>query len=48
MNVEDASKWVNKTKPEIVIPMHYEVKKKEDLAMFERMVDKGIRVIILE
>jgi len=48
MNVADASILVNEIKPEIVIPMHYKVEKKEDLVMFKKLVEKGIQVIVLE
>ncbi|WP_158594596.1 MBL fold metallo-hydrolase [Ulvibacterium marinum] len=48
MNIDEASKIVNKIKPKLVIPMHYELKNKADLTKFKSLVDKDITVSILE
>ncbi len=48
MNIDEASKIVNKVRPKLVIPMHYELKNKADLTKFKSLVDKGITVTILE
>lgn len=48
MNIDEASRIVNKIRPKLVIPMHYELKNKADLAKFNSLVDKNIKVAILE
>ena len=47
MNVEDAAKIINRIEPEIAVPMHYEVKKQEDLKKFESLVKKEVKVELL-
>lgn len=47
MNIEDAAKMVNEIGPEVVVPMHYEVKKQEDLMNFKSLVEKKVKVEIL-
>ncbi len=48
MNIDQASKIINKIRPRLVIPMHYEFKHKADLTKFKSLVDKDITVAILE
>lgn len=48
MNIDEASKIVNRIRPKLVIPMHYELKNKADLTKFKSLVDKDITVTILE
>ena len=48
MNEEEAAKIVNKIRPKIVIPMHYEIKKQELVNRFEALVDENINIIKLE
>ncbi len=48
MNIDEASKMVNKIKPKQVIPMHYELKNKADLTKFKSLVDQDITVTIFE
>jgi L-ascorbate metabolism protein UlaG (beta-lactamase superfamily) len=48
MNVEDASKLINQIKPEYAVPMHYDVKERDELARFKNLVDKKIEVKVLE
>lgn len=45
MNGEDAAKIINKTKPQKVIPMHYEINDTLGLQKFIDLVDKKIDVI---
>ncbi len=50
MNAEEAAKAANTIKPKIAIPMHYGsiVGSKEDAKKFKELVDKDIKVEILE
>jgi L-ascorbate metabolism protein UlaG (beta-lactamase superfamily) len=48
MNVEDASRIINEIRPDIAVPMHYEVDKKEDLMKFKVLVEKEIKVKVIE
>ena len=48
MNVEDASKLINQIKPGYAVPMHYDVKERNELAGFRNLVDKTIDVKVLE
>jgi L-ascorbate metabolism protein UlaG (beta-lactamase superfamily) len=48
MNEEEAASMVNAIKPEKVIPMHYEIKNREELKRFESLVDPKIKVEELE
>ena len=48
MDEEEAAKIVNEIRPGIVIPMHYEIKNRQELERFETLVDENIRVIKLE
>ncbi|GAA4274383.1 MBL fold metallo-hydrolase [Aquimarina gracilis] len=48
MNTEEAAEIINKIKPEIVIPMHYEIKNHEELNRFETLINKKTRVIKLD
>ena len=49
MDYKEASKLVNKIKPELVIPTHYGsiVGSKDDGLRFKELVDKNIKVEIL-
>jgi len=48
MDVKDASRMVNRLKPAYVVPMHYEMNKRNDLEQFVKSIDKNIQVRILE
>lgn len=48
MNEAEAAMIVNKIKPKKVVPMHYEIKDREDLEKFKLLVDKTIQIIELE
>ncbi len=48
MSFEDAAKMVNTIKPQTVIPFHYNQNNIDRFIEFEKMVDKGIEVILLE
>jgi len=48
MNMEEAAKMVNKIKPDIVIPMHYELTSENDVNRFQSMIEKGIRMVPME
>lgn len=48
MNVEEAAKMINKIKPKKVVPMHYELKRSEDLDTLKNLVEPGIAIVILE
>lgn len=47
MNEEEAAKIVNKIRPKVTIPMHYELKNVEELNRFETLVNKRTKVIKL-
>ncbi|WP_340067282.1 MBL fold metallo-hydrolase [Ascidiimonas aurantiaca] len=47
MNEEEAAKIVNKIRPKVTIPMHYEIKNVEELNRFETLVNKRTKVIKL-
>ncbi|WP_299116445.1 MBL fold metallo-hydrolase [uncultured Winogradskyella sp.] len=47
MNAEEAATIVNRIKPKIAIPMHYEIKNHEELNRFEILVNNTTRVIKL-
>ncbi|PRX57686.1 MBL fold metallo-hydrolase [Flagellimonas meridianipacifica] len=44
MNVEEAAEIVNRIKPKIAIPMHYELNDSNDLKKFGELVEDGIAV----
>jgi|WetSurSiteA1Bulk_404760.scaffolds.fasta_scaffold00770_6 L-ascorbate metabolism protein UlaG (beta-lactamase superfamily) len=48
MNVEDASKLINQMKPEYAVPMHYDMKERNELTRFTNLVDKTIKIKVLE
>ena len=48
MDEEEAARIVNEIKPNIVIPMHYEIKNREKLNRFETLVNRKTKVIKLE
>jgi len=48
MNVEDASDFINQKRPDYVVPMHYDMKERNDLEKFRSLVDKKIQVKVLE
>ncbi|WP_298759506.1 MBL fold metallo-hydrolase [uncultured Psychroserpens sp.] len=48
MNEEEAALIVNKIKPEKVIPIHYEIKNREELNRFKSLINNVTEVIILE
>ena len=48
MNVEDAARLVNQLKPEICFPMHYEIKERSNVDRFISLIDKSIKVRVLE
>ena len=48
LNEEEAAMIVNQIKPEIAVPMHYEIKNRENLLKFRSLVDVAIQVIELE
>ncbi|GAA4275582.1 MBL fold metallo-hydrolase [Aquimarina mytili] len=47
MNEGEAAKIINKIGPEIVIPMHYEIKNSEELNRFETLINSTTKVIKL-
>ncbi|WP_340066823.1 MBL fold metallo-hydrolase [Ascidiimonas aurantiaca] len=48
MNMEEAAKMVNKIKPDIVIPMHYELKNENYASRFQSMIEKGIKSVPMQ
>lgn len=48
MNEEEAAKIVNKIRPKVTIPMHYEIKNVEELNRFENLVSKTSKVFRLK
>lgn len=48
MNDDEAAKVINKIRPKITIPMHYEIKHRKILTRFKQLVNKETRVIILD
>ena len=48
MDEEEAAKIVNEIAPKIAIPMHYEIKNREELNRFEALVNQETSVIKLE
>lgn len=48
MNIEEAAKMVNEIKPDLVIPMHYELKRPEDILKFQSLVEGEIEVKPME
>ena len=47
MNEEEAAKMINKIRPKITIPMHYEIKNAEELNRFETLVNSTTKIIKL-
>lgn len=47
MNEEQAAEIVNRIKPKIAIPMHYEIKNVEELDRFKTLVNSTTKAIIL-
>ncbi len=48
MNGEEAAKIINEIRPGIVIPMHYEIKNRNELKRFETLVNRKIKVVKLD
>jgi L-ascorbate metabolism protein UlaG (beta-lactamase superfamily) len=48
MNVDDAARLINQMKPKFVVPMHYDMKKRNDLERFKILIDKSVEVKVLE
>ncbi len=48
MNVEDAARLINQMKPKFVVPMHYDMKERDDLERFKILIDKSTEVRVLE
>jgi len=48
MNAEDAARLINQIKPQIAVPMHYEIEKSSNVDRFMNFIDKSIEVRILE
>lgn len=48
MNVEEAAKIINEINPNMVVPMHYEIKNANEINRFQEIVNKSIKVIRLE
>jgi L-ascorbate metabolism protein UlaG (beta-lactamase superfamily) len=48
MNVEDAARLINQIKPQIALPMHYDIKKSSNVDRFMNLIDKSIALRILE
>ncbi|HHE37719.1 MAG TPA: MBL fold metallo-hydrolase [Candidatus Cloacimonetes bacterium] len=48
MDIEQASNMINTLKPMLVIPMHYDPEKKENLINFKKRVEKSIQVKFME
>lgn len=48
MPVKDAATLVNQIKPEIAVPIHYDIAKRQDLERFRLLIDKSIEIKVLE
>jgi L-ascorbate metabolism protein UlaG (beta-lactamase superfamily) len=48
LNEVEAAMIVNQIKPKIAVPMHYEIKNRENLKKFRSLVDRAIQVIEFE
>jgi len=48
MDVEDAARLMNQMKPKFAVPMHYDMKERDDLERFRNLIDKSIEVRVLE
>jgi L-ascorbate metabolism protein UlaG (beta-lactamase superfamily) len=48
MNVEDAARLINQIKPQIALPMHYDIKERSNVDRFMNLIDKSIEVRVLE
>ncbi len=48
MNEEEAAEIINKIKPKLAIPMHYEIKNKTELNRFEALVNEKTKVVKLD
>lgn len=48
MNVEEAAKIINEINPNMVVPMHYEIKNVNEINRFQELVKKSIKVTRLE
>jgi L-ascorbate metabolism protein UlaG (beta-lactamase superfamily) len=48
MNIEQAAQIANKIKPRILVPMHYELKMKDELVGLDYIMAEGIELKIME
>lgn len=48
MNVDDAARLINQMKPEFAVPMHYDMKERNDLERFKILTGEGTEVKVLE
>lgn len=48
MNINEAAKMVNKIKPKIAIPMHYELKNEDVISQFRNLINEEVKVKSLE
>ena len=47
MNVDDAARLINQMKPKFAIPVHYDMKERNELEKFRVLIDKGTEVKVL-
>lgn len=47
MNAEDAAKILDRIRPKVAIPMHYEIKKQEDLKKLGNLVGSEMKIKVL-
>ena len=47
MNAEDAAKILGRIRPKIAIPMHYEIKKQEDLKKLENLLGSEMKIKVM-
>ena len=45
MNEAEAAQIINQIRPELVLPMHYEIKNIEELIRFSSLVDESVKII---
>lgn len=48
MDVDDAATLVNQIKPKFAVPMHYDMKERQDLERLRLLIDKSVEVRVLE
>jgi L-ascorbate metabolism protein UlaG (beta-lactamase superfamily) len=48
MNADDAARLINQIKPKFAVPMHYDMKERNELERFKILINKGIKVKVME